>query len=157
MRADLAKIAGRSPIIDELVLLASELAANAVSHSRSGHPGGTFTVRATLYPGDYAWVEVIDQGGPWAAGEDDEEHGRGLAVVAAIAGDGNWGIEGDNSVAAWPGSGSTGRGHEPRRSTSRSPRASATQIAAGMLVPGEAAPSGAALARVTGYSHADLP
>jgi serine/threonine-protein kinase RsbW len=102
VRADLAMIAGRSPFIDALVLLASELAANAVSHSRSGHPGGTFTVRATLYPGDYAWVEVIDQGGPWADGNDDEEHGRGLAVVAAIAGDGNWGIEGDNSCRiAW--------------------------------------------------------
>jgi anti-sigma regulatory factor (Ser/Thr protein kinase) len=102
VRADLAKIAGRSPIIDALELLASELAANAVSHSRSGDPGGTFTARATLYPGNYAWVEVIDQGGPWAAGKDDEEHGRGLAVVAAIAGDGNWGIEGDNSCRiAW--------------------------------------------------------
>jgi anti-sigma regulatory factor (Ser/Thr protein kinase) len=102
VRADLAKIAGRSPIIDSLELLASELAANAVAHSRSRNPGGTFTVRATLYPGDYAWVEVIDEGGPWAAGKDDDEHGRGLAVVAAIAGDGNWGIEGDNSCRiAW--------------------------------------------------------
>jgi serine/threonine-protein kinase RsbW len=102
VRADLAMIAGRSPIIDALELLASELAANAVSHSRSGHPGGTFTVRATLYPGDYAWVEVIDEGGPWAAGKNDEEHGRGLTVVAAIAGDGNWGIEGDDSCRiAW--------------------------------------------------------
>jgi serine/threonine-protein kinase RsbW len=102
VRANLAEIAGRSPIIDALELLASELAANAVSHSRSGDPGGMFTVRATLYRGDYAWVEVIDEGGPWAAGEDDEEHGRGLAVVAAVAGDGNWGIEGDSSCrVAW--------------------------------------------------------
>src|SRR3984885_15901989 len=89
VRADLAKIAGRSPIIDALELLASELAANAVSHSRSGSPGGTFTVRATLYPGDYAWIEVIDQGGPWADGADDEERGRGLTVVAALAGGGH--------------------------------------------------------------------
>jgi two-component sensor histidine kinase len=102
VRTDLAEIAGPCPIADELELLTSELAANAVSHSRSGHPGGTFTVRATLYPGDYAWVEVIDQGGPWAADDDDVEHGRGLAVVAAIAGDGNWGIEGDTSArVAW--------------------------------------------------------
>ena len=102
VRIDLAEIAGPYPMADELVLLTSELAANAVSHSRSGHPGGTFTVRATLYPGDYAWIEVIDQGGPWAAGRDDVEHGRGLAVVAAIAGDGNWGIEGDTAArVAW--------------------------------------------------------
>ena len=96
VRADLAEIAGPYPMADELVLLTSELAANAVSHSRSGDPGGIFTVRATVYLGDYAWVEVIDQGGPWAAGKHDEEHGRGLAVVAAIAGDGNWGIDGDD-------------------------------------------------------------
>ena len=102
VRTDLAEIAGPYPMADELVLLTSELAANAVSHSRSGHPGGTFTVRATLYPGDYAWIEVIDQGGPWAAGNDDVEHGRGLAVVAAIAGDGSWGIEGDTAArVAW--------------------------------------------------------
>jgi anti-sigma regulatory factor (Ser/Thr protein kinase) len=78
------------------------LAANAVTHSRSGHPGGAFTVRATLYPRDYAWVEVIDQGGAWVASTQDDEHGRGLTVVAMIAGDGNWGIEGDESCrVAW--------------------------------------------------------
>lgn len=102
VRADLAETAGACPVIDALVLLASELAANAVTHSRSAHPGGAFTVRATLYPGDYAWVEVIDQGGAWAAGAQDDEHGRGLAVVAMIAGEGNWGIEGDESCrVAW--------------------------------------------------------
>jgi two-component sensor histidine kinase len=102
VRADLTDVAGACPIRDELVLLASELAANAILHSRSGHPGGVFTVQATLYPGDYAWVEVIDQGGPWPAGTHDDEHGRGLAVVAAIAGEGNWGIEGDaSSRVAW--------------------------------------------------------
>jgi anti-sigma regulatory factor (Ser/Thr protein kinase) len=102
VRADLTGIAGQCPVVDELVLLASELAANAILHSRSGHPDRSFTVRATLYPGNYAWVEVIDQGGAWTAGEHDDEHGRGLAVVAAIAGDGNWGIDGDSaSRAAW--------------------------------------------------------
>jgi anti-sigma regulatory factor (Ser/Thr protein kinase) len=102
VRADLAEITGHYPVADALVLLASELAANAVLHSRSGLPGGTFTVRATVYPGDYAWVEVIDEGGPWADGEHDDEHGRGLAVVSALAGEGNWGIEGDTaSRVAW--------------------------------------------------------
>jgi anti-sigma regulatory factor (Ser/Thr protein kinase) len=102
VRADLAEIAGHCPIADQLVLLASELAANAVVHSSSGLPGGTFTVRATLYPGDYAWIEVIDQGGAWTPGEDDVEHGRGLAVVSVVAGEGNWGIEGDTaSRVAW--------------------------------------------------------
>jgi serine/threonine-protein kinase RsbW len=102
VRADLTGIAGGCPVRDDLLLLASELAANAVLHSRSGHPGRTFTIRATLYPGDYAWIEVIDQGGPWTADGHDDERGRGLAVVAAIAGDGNWGIDGNSaSRVAW--------------------------------------------------------
>jgi anti-sigma regulatory factor (Ser/Thr protein kinase) len=95
VRADLAQVAGECPVADDLILLASELAANATTHSRSGKPGGRFTVRANLYPGDYAWVEVIDQGGPWTPPAPGDEHGRGLAIVEAIAGDGNWGIDGD--------------------------------------------------------------
>ena len=77
------------------MLLACELATNAVLHSRSGRPDGTFTVRATLYPGDYAWVEVADEDGPWTRGKHDNEYKRGLAIVATIAGNGNWGIDGD--------------------------------------------------------------
>ena len=102
VRADLAEVAGQYPVADDVALLASELATNAVLHTRSGHPGRVFTVRATLFPGDYAWVEVVDAGGIWVADEHDDEHGRGLAIVAAVAGDGNWGIEGDNaSRVAW--------------------------------------------------------
>ena len=102
VRADLAKVVAGCPISDDLVLLASELSTNAILHSRSGHPDRTFTVRVTLYPGDYAWGEVIDHGGTWTADEVDDEHGRGLAIVAAVAGDGNWGIDGGAaSRAAW--------------------------------------------------------
>lgn len=102
VRADLEKIAADYPAVDELVLLASELATNAILHSESGHPDRTFIVRAVLWPGDYAWVEIIDQGGAWSRDAHDDEHGRGLAIVAAIAGDDNWGIEGDSiSRVAW--------------------------------------------------------
>jgi two-component sensor histidine kinase len=102
VRADLAKMAATCPVADNLVLLASELATNAILHSRSGHPTRTFAVRVTLCPGDYARVEVTDQGGMWAQDEHDEERGRGLNIVATIAGDGNWGIDGDDaSRAAW--------------------------------------------------------
>ena len=102
VRADLAKVADACPVADDLVLLASELATNAILHSRSCHPARAFAVRATLYPGDYAWVEVIDEDGAWAPDEPDEEHGRGLNIVATTAGDGNWGIGGDDaSRAAW--------------------------------------------------------
>jgi hypothetical protein len=47
-------------------------------------------------------VEIADQGGAWTPDKHGEEHGRGLAVVAAVAGDGNWGIDGgDHSRVAW--------------------------------------------------------
>ena len=47
---------------------------------------------------DYAWVEVIDQGGEWAS--DHRRHG--LTALASIAGDGNWGIDGDEAChVAW--------------------------------------------------------
>lgn len=102
VRADLAKVAAEFPAADALLLLASELATNAVLHSRSGHPDREFTVHATFYVGDYAWVEITDAGGAWSQDKYDDEHGRGLAVVAAIAGDGNWGIDGDTSSrVAW--------------------------------------------------------
>ena len=93
VRADLAAVAAGCPVADELVLLASELATNAIMHSRSGEQGATFTVRAELRRGEYARVEVEDLGGGWSnhVGEHDE-HGRGLDIVGAIAGDGNWGM-----------------------------------------------------------------
>jgi hypothetical protein len=51
----------------------------------------------TLYPGEYAWAEVVDQGGAWIPDEHDDEHGRGLGIVAAVAGDGNWGVDGNEA------------------------------------------------------------
>lgn len=111
VRADLAAIVEGYPVAEDLVLLASELATNAILHSRSGHPGRTFTVQVTLYPGDYAWVEVEDQGGAWAEDEYDGESGRGLRIVSAIAGDSNWGVDGDERRRAvwfrldWPDTG----------------------------------------------------
>jgi hypothetical protein len=53
-------------------------------------------------PGECARVEVINQGGAWTSGGPDDERGRGLAIAAAISGDGNWGIEGGTaSRAIW--------------------------------------------------------
>ena len=93
VRADLAPFVAGYPRADDLILLASELSANAAQHSRSGKPGGEFTVRVRLYPGDYARLEVEDQGGQWTEPEADDEHGRGLIVVAGLAGAGNWGTD----------------------------------------------------------------
>ena len=63
VRANLRPLLRDCPMADEVILCASELAANAALHSRSRLPGGTFTVRARINPGDYAQIEVEDQGG----------------------------------------------------------------------------------------------
>jgi transcriptional regulator with XRE-family HTH domain len=68
-REFLRRVLAGFPVADDLVLICSELAANAVVHSDSARPGGQFTVRAEVREGDYAWVEVEDQGGRWAPGE----------------------------------------------------------------------------------------
>jgi len=81
---------------DEVILCASELAANAVIHSRSRLPGGTFTFRAKISPGDYAWVEVEDDGGPSTPAIRDSIGRHGLDIVRALATD--WGIDGDHTI-----------------------------------------------------------
>jgi hypothetical protein len=97
VRADLATVARNCPVEDDLIQLMSELATNAILRSRSGHPDRMFTVRAYLYPGDYAWVEVADLGDEWTDDGHHDEHGRGLAIVAAVTGDGNWDIAGNTA------------------------------------------------------------
>jgi serine/threonine-protein kinase RsbW len=82
------------PAAGDVLLAVSELVTNAISHSRSREPGGLFTVRVVLRPGRDLRVEVADEGGRWDAGARDAEHGRGLTVVAALAGEANWGVTG---------------------------------------------------------------
>jgi two-component sensor histidine kinase len=83
-------------------LCVSELATNAVLHSNSGQPGGSFIVRAAVHGDGRLRIEVTDQGGPWAPRPDhDAGHGRGLLIVGRLAA--NWGITGDGltSRTAW--------------------------------------------------------
>src|SRR5262245_45109700 len=103
VRADLRAILGGCPIADEAILVASELAANAATHSGSRQPGGRFIVRAEVCPGDYVRVEVEDQGDTWAGHHPRDGRPHGLDIVQAIAGDGNWGIDGDAPLGrvAW--------------------------------------------------------
>lgn len=49
-----------SPLVDDAVLAAAELAVNAIRHMRSGLPGGVFTVEVRRWSGDVA-VAVTDQ------------------------------------------------------------------------------------------------
>lgn len=96
VRADLAANLSQCPRADELLLAVSELCTNAAVHSRSRNPGGRFTVRVDINADDYLWAEVEDQGGPWSdPAPDDRPHG--LDIVATLAGDGNWGIDGEQT------------------------------------------------------------
>jgi anti-sigma regulatory factor (Ser/Thr protein kinase) len=99
-RAALAGWLGNWPRTDEAVLIASEFATNSVLHSASRH-GGAFTPRAEVRR-DRLGIEVDDAGGPWRDGPRDGGRPHGFDVVAAIAGVGNWGIDGDDrGRVAW--------------------------------------------------------
>jgi serine/threonine-protein kinase RsbW len=99
VRSDVASYLGDSPITNDAVLVASEIASNAILHSRSR--GAHFTIRVALHR-DHARVECRDAGGPWRRRrQDDRPHG--LAVVEALTGPGAWGIEttGDGGRVVW--------------------------------------------------------
>ncbi|HEY7143564.1 MAG TPA: ATP-binding protein [Streptosporangiaceae bacterium] len=108
VRADLRVWLGACPLADDLILCASELAANAALHSRSGLRGATFTVRAETCPGSHARVEVQDKGGPWRGPVPGGDGHHGLDIVQALAT--TWGVDGDQFGRAiwvridWPGS-----------------------------------------------------
>jgi two-component sensor histidine kinase len=82
-------------VLDDAVLLTSELCTNALQHSESGN-GGFFEV--TIYLGaDSVRVEVLDDGSTGMAALRDAdvaaEGGRGLEIVACLAH--RWGQRGD--------------------------------------------------------------
>lgn len=68
-------------------LCVGELATNAIRHSRSGDPGGTFRVAVETGP-EWTRIEVTDQGGGNAPRvrppSDDAEDGRGLQIVGGL-------------------------------------------------------------------------
>ncbi len=77
-----------SPRAEDMELIATELASNAIRHSPAGQDGGEFTVTVRTGQG-WARIEVSDTGtGEWNAPQSadlDAEYGRGLAIVAALA------------------------------------------------------------------------
>ena len=92
-RANLRALLDGCPMADDVLLCASELATNAVLHSQSRLPGGTFTMRGKISPGEYAWISVTDDGGPWTPAACDPERGHGLDIIRTLADE--WGIVGD--------------------------------------------------------------
>lgn len=94
VRREVARHLAGHAAADDAVLIVSELATNAVLHSQSG--GQFLTVRAYLHD-TWCRLEVEDGGGPWNAGPRDSTRPHGLDVIQAIAGSGNWGVDGDGA------------------------------------------------------------
>lgn len=78
-------------------LVASELGTNAILHTRSGDPAGTFHARIIRRANGTARLEIEDHGGPatFGASTPDREGGRGLYLINAMTT--AWGITGDHT------------------------------------------------------------
>jgi two-component sensor histidine kinase len=101
VRRDVAKHLAECPVIDNALLVASELATNSILHSRSR--GGHFTIRLELYRHSLR-VECHDAGGPWRARQEaDNDRPHGLSIVEALAGPDGWGTKttGDSGRVVW--------------------------------------------------------
>jgi serine/threonine-protein kinase RsbW len=90
VRRDVRGILGPcpEPIADDAVLIASELVTNAIRHSRSGAPDGTYLVRVhhcVTEKVPYVWIEVEDQGNPSWDGTLCPEPTHGLSVIQSIS------------------------------------------------------------------------
>lgn len=86
VRAAVRGVLGGCPMADDVILLISELAGNAVCYSDSSLPGGTFTVRVADFPGDYVYAEVEDQGSDWHGDlARSAKHPHGLYLVRQLA------------------------------------------------------------------------
>lgn len=94
-RAFTRQVIGPVPVLDEAVLLVSELCANAVLHTASGN-NGSFEVAICLGPGRVR-VEVRDEGSEQEPATSAAgllaPVGRGLQLVTALAE--SWGYGGD--------------------------------------------------------------
>ncbi|GAA1862805.1 ATP-binding protein [Actinomadura bangladeshensis] len=92
------------PLLDDVLLAVDELVVNALRHTKSGQPGGTFTVEITRWDGAVA-VAVTDEGAPSEPvvtdAADDAESGRGLRTVSLMAAGWGWfGNDRSRTVAA---------------------------------------------------------
>jgi hypothetical protein len=86
VRAVIGRLLAGCPMADDVVLLMSELAANAVRHSRSGRDGGTFAARLLDVPGQYVLGEIMDGGSDWDGDlQRSARDASGLCLVLALS------------------------------------------------------------------------
>ncbi|HET9969904.1 MAG TPA: ATP-binding protein [Streptosporangiaceae bacterium] len=89
VRREIAAYLQDCPAAADVVLIADELAANAIIHTQSR--GSTFTVRCQLSP-CAAQIEVEDPGGPWRP-RNPSDWPHGLDIIAALTGPDGWGTQ----------------------------------------------------------------
>lgn len=96
-RKDILRVLNGCPGAPEIAVCLSEIATNAVTHSRSGVPGGHFAVTVDLIHGQLVKVTVTDDGGSWAGRMPDPDisYGHGLEVVRDLSA--GMAIEGDDA------------------------------------------------------------
>jgi anti-sigma regulatory factor (Ser/Thr protein kinase) len=90
VRREIAAYLENCPVADDMVLIADELAVNAIVHTRSR--GGSFRVRCQLSPRT-ARVEVEDLGGPWRQQRNPGDRPHGLDIIQALTGPDGWGTQ----------------------------------------------------------------
>ncbi|MFD8164579.1 ATP-binding protein [Streptomyces malaysiensis] len=107
MRVDLGRTGVSDSVIDDAVLILSELLSNAWRHGRpwrSGHDGATVRAAWSVDEDDRLTVEVTDGGGPTrplpANPSVTARGGRGLNIITSLAED--WGVRDDiGEVTVW--------------------------------------------------------
>jgi anti-sigma regulatory factor (Ser/Thr protein kinase) len=91
-----AKALAGYPAAGDAITALNEMVANAVTHSRSGLPGGTLEVRLTVTAAAAVLAEVVDDGPLGVPAittrESFAERGRGLVLVEALTR--AWGSDG---------------------------------------------------------------
>lgn len=107
MRIDLGRTGVSDSVIDDAVLILSELLSNAWRHGRpwrSGHDGATVRAAWSVGEDDRLTVEVTDGGGPTrplpANPSVTARGGRGLNIIMSLAEE--WGVRDDiDEVTVW--------------------------------------------------------
>jgi len=89
VRREIAAYLAGCPAAGDIILIADELAANAIIHTQSR--GSTFTVRCQLSTGT-ARIEIEDLGGPWRR-RNPGDRPHGLDIVQALTGPDGWGTQ----------------------------------------------------------------
>jgi hypothetical protein len=84
-RALIAQFVEGCPGAGDTILLISELCANAITHSASGQPGGTFTVRIQRCGTTCICAEVEDQSSGWDGNVGIAEPPHGLFLLRELS------------------------------------------------------------------------